>query len=31
VFDTLWPDFGRPHLEEALRHYAQRNRRFGGV
>jgi undecaprenyl diphosphate synthase len=31
VFDTLWPDFGRAHLEEALRHYAQRNRRFGGV
>jgi undecaprenyl diphosphate synthase len=31
VFDTLWPDFGRAHLEEALRHYAQRNRRVGGV
>jgi len=27
--DTLWPDFGRPALEEALADYAQRERRFG--
>jgi undecaprenyl diphosphate synthase len=31
VFDTLWPDFGRPQVEEALRVFAQRNRRYGGV
>ena len=28
--DTLWPDFGRNELEEALAAYAQRRRRFGG-
>ncbi len=28
--DTLWPDFGRPELEQALAAYAQRRRRFGG-
>ena len=26
---TLWPDFGGPHLEAALRAYAGRQRRFG--
>jgi undecaprenyl diphosphate synthase len=29
--DTLWPDFDRHALFEALRDYASRNRRFGGV
>ncbi len=28
--DTLWPDFGRNELEDALAAYAQRRRRFGG-
>jgi undecaprenyl diphosphate synthase len=28
--DTLWPDFGRRELEEALAAYARRRRRFGG-
>jgi undecaprenyl diphosphate synthase len=28
--DTLWPDFGRGELEDALAAYAQRRRRFGG-
>lgn len=31
VFDTLWPDFGRAQLEEALIVFATRNRRYGGV
>jgi undecaprenyl diphosphate synthase len=29
--DVLWPDFKPEHLDEALRAYAQRGRRFGGV
>jgi undecaprenyl diphosphate synthase len=29
--DTLWPDFGREHLEQALRLYGGRLRRFGGL
>ena len=29
--DTLWPDFYRQSLFEALRDYASRNRRFGGL
>jgi undecaprenyl pyrophosphate synthase len=29
--DTLWPDFDRRGLFEALRDYAARERRFGGV
>lgn len=29
--DVLWPDFGRAHLEEALRRYAERERRYGAV
>lgn len=27
--DVLWPDFSRVHLYDALRQYAQRDRRFG--
>jgi len=27
--DGLWPDFGREHLEEAIREYHRRERRFG--
>lgn len=30
-FDVLWPDFGKAHLEEALRRYAERERRYGAV
>ncbi|MBR0551573.1 di-trans,poly-cis-decaprenylcistransferase [Sphingomonadaceae bacterium LXI357] len=29
--DTLWPDFDRTALEEALSVYARRHRRFGGL
>ncbi len=29
--DALWPDFRAPHLEEALRDYARRERRFGAI
>ncbi|MGL4338950.1 MAG: isoprenyl transferase [Rhodoglobus sp.] len=29
--DTLWPDFTREHLWEAIAHYASRRRRFGGA
>lgn len=28
--DTLWPDFTPEHLEQALRDFAQRERRYGG-
>lgn len=28
---TLWPDFGREDLQEALQSFAQRTRKFGGV
>ena len=28
--ETLWPDFGRQELENALVEYARRRRRFGG-
>ena len=31
VTDVLWPDFGEADLREALRVYAGRQRRFGGV
>lgn len=31
VTDTLWPDFDVPQLEEALREYAARERRYGAV
>lgn len=29
--DVLWPDFGPEHLEEAVRDYAGRQRRFGRI
>ena len=29
--DILWPDFSKKDLEEAVRTYSERNRRFGGV
>jgi undecaprenyl diphosphate synthase len=31
VTETLWPDFRRVHLLEAVVDYQQRNRRFGGL
>ncbi len=31
VTNTLWPDFGRTELLEAVLDYQQRDRRFGGV
>lgn len=31
VTKKLWPDFGKEDLAEALREYASRERRFGGV
>jgi len=31
VTDTLWPDFRRQHLLQAIADYQQRNRRFGGL
>lgn len=31
VTPTLWPDFRRPQLIDALEEYARRHRRFGGV
>lgn len=30
-FDVLWPDFDREHLEEAVRCYRERERRYGAV
>ncbi|MEX2015589.1 MAG: polyprenyl diphosphate synthase [Candidatus Hydrogenedentales bacterium] len=30
VTETLWPDFRKPHLYDALADYQQRERRFGG-
>ena len=29
--DVLWPDFGKADLEKALRQYAGRDRRYGGI
>jgi undecaprenyl diphosphate synthase len=29
--DTLWPDFEKDHLEEAVAEYRRRERRYGGV
>jgi undecaprenyl diphosphate synthase len=29
--DTLWPDFDREDLEQALQDYARRERRFGAI
>jgi undecaprenyl diphosphate synthase len=31
VTPTLWPEFHKEHLHEALREYASRERRFGGL
>ena len=31
VCDTMWPDFGPAELHDAIRAYAQRNRRFGAL
>ena len=31
VTETLWPDFGREDLQNALRGFAERERRFGAV
>ncbi|MDB6036597.1 MAG: Isoprenyl transferase [Verrucomicrobiales bacterium] len=31
VTPTLWPDFRKPQLFEALEEYTRRNRRFGGI
>ena len=31
VTPTLWPDFRKPQLYEALEEYARRHRRFGGL
>ena len=31
VTDTLWPDFRRLHLLEAVVDYQRRDRRFGGL
>ena len=31
VTETCWPDFREPHLIEALRDFAARDRRFGGL
>ncbi|HKJ88860.1 MAG TPA: polyprenyl diphosphate synthase, partial [Gammaproteobacteria bacterium] len=31
ITDVLWPDFTREHLEEAIRDYSTRERRFGLV
>jgi undecaprenyl diphosphate synthase len=29
--DTLWPDFGKEHLERAIAEFRRRDRRYGGV
>jgi undecaprenyl diphosphate synthase len=31
VTDTLWPDFRRRHLLEAIVAYQKRDRRYGGI
>jgi undecaprenyl diphosphate synthase len=31
VTDTLWPDFRKPHLLEAILAYQKRERRYGGI
>lgn len=31
VTETAWPEFDRSHLEQAIRDYANRQRRFGGL
>lgn len=29
--DTLWPDFGKEHLERAIAEFRKRERRYGGI
>ncbi len=29
--DTLWPDFGKEHLEQAIAEFRRRERRYGGI
>ena len=29
--DTLWPDFGKEHLEKAIAEFRKRERRYGGI
>lgn len=29
--DTLWPDFGKAHLEKAIAEFRKRERRYGGI
>jgi undecaprenyl diphosphate synthase len=29
--DTLWPDFGKDHLQQAIAEFRRRERRYGGV
>jgi undecaprenyl diphosphate synthase len=29
--DVYWPDFGREQLEDAIKEYLARDRRFGGL
>ena len=29
--DTLWPDFGKEHLERAIAEFRRRERRYGGI
>jgi undecaprenyl diphosphate synthase len=31
ISDTLWPDFGMPEFLKAMKAFATRNRRFGGL
>ena len=31
ILDTLWPDFGRREIEDCIRNFYTRNRRFGGL
>ena len=31
IMNKLWPDFEKSDLDEALKIYSQRNRRYGGV
>ena len=31
VTDTCWPDFTEAHLDDAIRSFAGRERRFGGI
>jgi undecaprenyl diphosphate synthase len=31
ITDICWPDFAEPHLHDAIRDYAHRERRYGGL